>query len=660
MDFIERWQRELPSSLDEFARLAATIKGIDFTYGILAAGVLWPIRQPVREFDIDAADALRQLTGSHAGRLLKLVSALPDSHAPAARMLAEEATQSAELRAVLAALIERFGAIQLFAEKLARQYAPQADGNTFNITEQIKAALVNIGGITNIDTLSVQLNLPSPSTPVLSKRTRYLLGLVGIVLFASAALGIYQFALPYFATAPVMEGEFNIAVAKFGQLDSQGQTTLSDEASKVASAVYKSMDATLQAINTASSSASGSQVTVQPEVWSPDQTGGIAGRTPQERAQAAARLAAQIHADVIVYGNLTTAADGVQRFLPEFYLSSQKLSNAEELVGQYEFGTSIALATNITTNMTQAAQLRQHLQQRTTALAQFVVGLSNYAQALSLPTDRERQDLFDQARQHFQAAADTPAWDEQDGKEVVYIFLGNVVGQLSNIEQDQRAQLLVEATDYYTHALRINPEYARAQLGVAEALFQQARHECRAPIDAHQFQEAINAYRHAAQAHDQPIDGDIEVRIARGVGNIYFCLSVATNQDHYLEAAGEYDKVISAYESGDQATRERIHSYTETAYASKGAILTATAPTKGSGADDQRRSAIELFQKAIDLSKSNTQKGIYYSQIAFAYSRLKDYDHADAAYAQASELNPAKQAFYQQERDKLRKLRGSP
>ena len=60
--------------------------------------------------------------------------------------------------------------------------------------------------------------------------------------------------------------------------------------------------------------------------------------------------------------------------------------------------------------------------------------------------------------------------DEQDGKEVLYTFLGNVVGQLSNIEQDQRAQLLAQATDYYSHALRINPEYARAQLGVAEAL----------------------------------------------------------------------------------------------------------------------------------------------------------------------------------------------
>ena len=54
---IEQWRDQLPDSLYKFAKLKLEAGETDFDAGLLAAAVLWPIRQALRDGDDDAIQA---------------------------------------------------------------------------------------------------------------------------------------------------------------------------------------------------------------------------------------------------------------------------------------------------------------------------------------------------------------------------------------------------------------------------------------------------------------------------------------------------------------------------------------------------------------------------------------------------------------------------
>ena len=88
MTFIDRWRAQTLDSLAEFARLAAQAQDIDFTHGLLATAVLWPIREPVQDFDADAIDAVREIAGVQGKHALRAVQGWDDDPLEAARSLA--------------------------------------------------------------------------------------------------------------------------------------------------------------------------------------------------------------------------------------------------------------------------------------------------------------------------------------------------------------------------------------------------------------------------------------------------------------------------------------------------------------------------------------------------------------------------------------------
>ncbi|MEW5958405.1 MAG: NB-ARC domain-containing protein, partial [Chloroflexota bacterium] len=165
MTFLKQWQAKLPDSLAAFAKLAAEVQDIDFTYGMLATAILWPIRESVKDFEGDTIDAVRQIAGVKAKYILKAVQSWEDNPLEAARSLAARAAGNPELGAALNVLIAHFDAAQTFATLLAESYLPQPRSDTFTLTEQIKAALVNVGGVTNIQSLTIKLNLAEAMPP---------------------------------------------------------------------------------------------------------------------------------------------------------------------------------------------------------------------------------------------------------------------------------------------------------------------------------------------------------------------------------------------------------------------------------------------------------------------------------------------------------------
>jgi hypothetical protein len=63
MTFIEQWQAQLADSLFQFAQLEPEAGDIDFGTGLLAAAVLWPVRQALSDRDEEAIGAVGQIVG---------------------------------------------------------------------------------------------------------------------------------------------------------------------------------------------------------------------------------------------------------------------------------------------------------------------------------------------------------------------------------------------------------------------------------------------------------------------------------------------------------------------------------------------------------------------------------------------------------------------
>ena len=72
----------------------------------------------------------------------------------------------------------------------------------------------------------------------------------------------------------------------------------------------------------------------------------LAGKTPDERAQAAEALAGRIGADVVIYGHLEPVGDALQ-FVQEFYVSPRLRPEANETIGRYQLGAPIPVPANL-------------------------------------------------------------------------------------------------------------------------------------------------------------------------------------------------------------------------------------------------------------------------------------------------------------------------
>ncbi len=159
--FIENWRSQLTESLVHVARLAPQAPEVDFVSGLLPTGVLWPVREPVQEFDGDAIDALRAIAGPQSKHILRAVQAWDGNQLAAARALSVAARENPALAEALAALVAHFDAANLLSARL--------DTMSPEVVNQIKAALVNIGGIINIQSLTLNLThtveIPPPPRP---------------------------------------------------------------------------------------------------------------------------------------------------------------------------------------------------------------------------------------------------------------------------------------------------------------------------------------------------------------------------------------------------------------------------------------------------------------------------------------------------------------
>lgn len=522
---------------------------------------------------------------------------------------------------VIPVLVE--GALMPAAEELPEPMRPLTRYNALELSDSRWGYDVE----RLVHRLEADVGPPPSSWPTQLRRTLLPTNIVGAVMrllvIAAVTLAVIAGgrAMDGGSTVQsVMQGNFNIAVAEFAAVGPGGKTVSSPDALALAGAVHARLGDELSTIT---------REGFMLELRSPAETGPLEGDTPAQRAAAAAELASRIRADIVVYGTLELGDRSL--FRPEFFVSQAKLGGAEELFGQYELGSLVEASGDITRNPVVQRDVRDQVLGRTRALAEFILGLSYLAVSQPGP-----------ALDHFEAARRAPGWDDRDGKEVLYLLLGNAAAKLGDMDEAQRA---------YDQALALEPEYARARLGQADLLFQRSRADCTAPaVDPAGLRRSLVAFETALEAKVRPALSDISLKASFGRGRAYLCLSQAEVEDRWAEAEQAFEQVVDAYLDGN----DRLRELAAESYANLGLVHL---PAIGDpGAVSGYRTAAADYARAIDLTRDDSRKALFFSMRGFILSRLGEAQGADDAYRQAIALesDPETRAHYERARGLLR------
>jgi len=437
-----------------------------------------------------------------------------------------------------------------------------------------------------------------------------LLAATGLITGLAGASEVIRRLVP--DTLPPMAGELNIAVARFDSIDEHAVVRTSEQGTEIASAIAEQLPEALRSVGT-----------FAVEVRSPTQTGRIDGADAAARAASAGRLAERLHAHIVIYGLLRTGRGGLVA-VPNFYVHPSLVPGAEELAGTHALGAPIGLAGG-QAGPALRREVREHVTARTQALAWLASGLGRYASS-----------RFDLANADFLRAEGAVGWRVDDGEQVVELLLGNAAGHL------RRYSIAVRR---YEQALALDPEYARAWTGLAEARFHLAAGSgatrCEhGGVAAEQMLEALRTYERAQSSADRPTGSDLDVRIEFGTARTLACLSQARLADRWGEAAQLYRKVIAAWEAGETRTQQLAAD----SWAGLGLALLPTA--KSSNPADSYRRALEAYRHAVDLVEDQTERGQLTAQIGHILCRLGEPDQARAAYEQAAKSDPTHATKY--------------
>lgn len=357
-----------------------------------------------------------------------------------------------------------------------------------------------------------------------------------VLLGAVCGLGLMLFFIhvlfPQPSQSDIMIGDFNVAVAEFTVI---GNPQEKDLGKSLAGNIFLHLNENLNEI------AHGlnrdiSDLKIQ--VWNPEQVGAIRGESQEQRTNAAGQLAKKIHADIIIYGRIDTTKS-TWEVTPEFYLDSRSFYDAQEIIGQYAMGKpfSIPGQDNTVTRIT----LSDQMSTRTKVLSILSVGLSFYA-----------ANQFEHARAILQTAENMEGFGKEQGKEILYLLLGNVSAKLS--EQSKSTQFS-EAEQYYQKSLDIDPEYARARIGMGNTNYYKALVPFQlslkpGDIDNNLIDTSIQWYQRALQARNIPALANVETKVHFGLGQCYLLMVYSGKEQWFDPAITEFQSVVQEYGNG--------------------------------------------------------------------------------------------------------------
>lgn len=384
---------------------------------------------------------------------------------------------------------------------------------------------------------------------------RFLLALLGVILLVAVA------AWFYFVPAKMPPDTTNIAVATFGQKDAQGNFQSSEQGQELSRWLYGKLQ----------EEKAGLPEGTTLRVWNDGMTF-LEKRVPIGRIDTeaqAAKLAGDIGADMVVYGNLDVGQNPAE-FTPQFYILQEK-READELSGSQPLGPQLFLGKPIGELK---PYLDDQLKPRARALLWFAQGigqdlLGNYHKAYQ---------IFCQAQQAM------AGWDDTQGRAVLAYFLGrealfsgqndDAARKTLNLPADQWGSCkpfnsAVEATDaagqWFEQSQQLDNTYARAYFGIGQVHVQRANRivgtippdqagraqkgefvadalqRTRAELDT-----ALTAFQKALSLlPPQGAQSLIDVKTRGAMGNVYILYGQSyILQDNYPDALKSFDSAV--------------------------------------------------------------------------------------------------------------------
>ncbi|HSL43710.1 MAG TPA: hypothetical protein VK897_09780 [Anaerolineales bacterium] len=346
-----------------------------------------------------------------------------------------------------------------------------------------------------------------------------------------------------------MTGDYNIAIAQFGEIQEDGRIKSSKNAEKIRSTLFDFLDSEYRA--------AGLGLTIQVEYEN----------LPLIREDAQAeKLADQINADIVIYGNVSVHGNKAE-FMPRFYVAerpdTRELTGQNELAHPIEFKISELGAQDI---------LNTELRTRTEILFNFTKGLIYFSE--------KELEYAHQSIQTAIAAAEKPP-QPFGGQEVLYLFAAHI--QASRKDYATANQSLEKA-------LSLNPQYARAYLARGNFFYLQATSVY--PPDLELLKRAQAEYMIAYEMPNQPLGAYIPAKAHYSLGNVLSVRAQVENNDPTLfaQAMENYLYVVREYERTQDPILEKL---LDESYYGIGAIY------QKQGATDQ---AVEAYQKAYELT----------------------------------------------------------
>ena len=326
-------------------------------------------------------------------------------------------------------------------------------------------------------------NINVPAVPVL----------IGLMAF----IAIATFGAWFAVTPAKMNGEFNIAVAQFGEEDAQGNVKASASGAQLSALVFERLRAGFTDLPTNLRT---------PLVWH-DSLGLLRKRItigPIANEAEAIKRAKEIGADILIYGNLKASQTPVG-FVPKF-LITQGLSNTDELdqiKGNHQLGQpiSIKMPLDLSGDVKTRTALVGQLDARMNLLSRLTIGL-----LYDLVGDPKT------AASVLEGAASLPL-AQTDGAEVLHYFTGK---QYLFV----KPRRLDDAQAAFERALAINPSYARARVGLGSVCFYRAQ-DIKPPnkrLDNGLLQHCIDAYNEALRVARDTNDRAAETQALIGLG----------------------------------------------------------------------------------------------------------------------------------------------
>lgn len=264
----------------------------------------------------------------------------------------------------------------------------------------------------------------------------------------------------------VLDGEFNIAIAEFAESPPSAQP--------IAAAVASEM-----LFNTLTDEYRGGRFG--------DVQVGHARMPVVSDAGEAERLAAKVHADMVVYGSVTRIGDEV-RIWPRIWVAPEQERDVSVISGQHQLGVPSEF---------RLQELQDPGAVEASGLRRRMIVLVEFTKALSYYTANE----FPLAERAVAQALDSAdAYGTFEGKETLYLLAHIIASEMHDPE---------EAEFFADQALEINPEYGRAYIAKGNIYYSR--------LD---LENAAYYYETALSLADEPYGAYVAEKAHVSLGNI--------------------------------------------------------------------------------------------------------------------------------------------